>query len=84
MEPDATSQFGEVARLNYVNWLDVSAVFHGIVPGRYYVQWSLIVSPTFNIENTLFRAATIPGHEASLSLFVSFSWYLSHCMQCMS
>ncbi|KAG0287225.1 hypothetical protein BGZ96_008823 [Linnemannia gamsii] len=72
MEEDETSQFGEVARLSYVWWLDVSAIFHGVVPGRYYVQWNLTVNSFDCIQSTLFRAATIPGHEASLSPFSIF------------
>ncbi|KAG9062388.1 hypothetical protein KI688_005303 [Linnemannia hyalina] len=63
MVEDTASQFGEVARLSYVNWLDVSAVFHGVLPGRYYVQWNLTVNSFTGVKDTLFRAVALPGHE---------------------
>ncbi|KAG0272520.1 hypothetical protein BGZ95_011730 [Linnemannia exigua] len=59
----ADSQFGEMARLGHVNWLDVSAVFHGVVPGQYYVQWGLVVNSVSAVQYTLFRAVALGSHE---------------------
>ncbi|KAF9135997.1 hypothetical protein BGW39_009049 [Mortierella sp. 14UC] len=63
MQPNTTSVFGEMARLGAVNWLDVSALFHGVVPGRYYVQWGLIVNSITAVQYTLFRAIALMSHE---------------------
>ncbi|KAF9152028.1 hypothetical protein BG015_005882 [Linnemannia schmuckeri] len=71
MEKNATSQFGEVARLRYVFWLDVSAVFHGVMPGRYLVQWKLTVNSISAVENTLFRA--IPAWDNTHANTIGFT-----------
>ncbi|KAF8940231.1 hypothetical protein BGZ47_007820 [Haplosporangium gracile] len=71
MEEDATSQFGEVARLNHVYWLDVSAVFHGVMPGRYLVQWNLTVNSISAVDKTLFRA--IPAWDNTHADTIGFT-----------
>ncbi|KAF9912058.1 hypothetical protein EC991_001004 [Linnemannia zychae] len=63
MEPNTTSAFGEMARLSSVNWLDVSALFHGVIPGQYYVQWGLVVNSITAVQHTLFRAVALGSHE---------------------
>ncbi|KAK3841491.1 MAG: hypothetical protein J3R72DRAFT_444978 [Linnemannia gamsii] len=58
------SQFGEMARLGHVNWLDVSAVFYGVTPGQYYVQWGLVVDTVDAVQYALFRAVALSIHES--------------------
>ncbi|KAF9923670.1 hypothetical protein FBU30_006258 [Linnemannia zychae] len=60
---NSISEFGEVAHLRQVFWLDVSANFYGVPQGRYYVQWGLIVKSLSSVLSVLFRAVIIRGHE---------------------
>jgi len=64
MSMNNDSQFGEMARLGHVNWLDVSAVFHGVLPGQYYVQWGLVVNSVSAVQHALFRAVAFGINES--------------------
>ncbi|KAF9923669.1 hypothetical protein FBU30_006257 [Linnemannia zychae] len=57
------SEFGEVAKLNWVCWLDVSANFLGVPQGRYYVQWGYKVNEIEAVRDAFFRAAIVDRDE---------------------
>ncbi|KAG0278077.1 hypothetical protein BGZ95_004782 [Linnemannia exigua] len=57
------SRYGRLAELASVWWMDVVAVFYGVPPGRYKVQWRVKVTSDAPIVNTEFRAVLFDKHE---------------------
>ncbi|KAF9085891.1 hypothetical protein BGX23_009315 [Mortierella sp. AD031] len=62
------SQFGKLAELASVWWMDVAAVVFGVPPGRYKVQWRVKVTSDGPVVNTEFRAVLFDKHEDHHSL----------------
>ncbi|KAK3805879.1 MAG: hypothetical protein J3Q66DRAFT_359901 [Benniella sp.] len=61
------SKFGRLAQLQSVWWMDVIAIFKGVPPGRYKVQWRLKVTSDAPIINTDFKA-TLFGKDEDQSV----------------
>jgi len=59
------STFGKLAQLYSVWWMDVSATFHGVAPGRYKIQWRLQVTSEAPVVNTEFRVVLFDQHEVT-------------------
>ncbi|KAF9136303.1 hypothetical protein BGW39_000019 [Mortierella sp. 14UC] len=57
------SMYGKLAELASVWWMDVVAIFYGVPPGRYKVQWRVKVTSDAPIINTEFRAVLFDKHE---------------------
>ncbi|KAG0376934.1 hypothetical protein BGX24_006976 [Mortierella sp. AD032] len=57
------SKYGRLAELASVWWMDVVAVFHGVPPGRYKVQWRVKITSDAPVVNTEFRAVLFNKHE---------------------
>ncbi|KAF9917581.1 hypothetical protein BGZ65_012833, partial [Modicella reniformis] len=64
MAPSTDSIYGQMAKLNLVWFLDVSTVFHGVPPGRYKIQWKLVLENNDSVLNGLeFRAVVADKDE---------------------
>jgi hypothetical protein len=61
------SKFGRLAQLQSVWWMDVIAIFKGVPPGRYKVQWRLKVTSDAPIINTDFKATLFGKDEVSVT-----------------
>ncbi|KAF9915007.1 hypothetical protein BX616_007117 [Lobosporangium transversale] len=59
----SSSEFGKLAQLSSVWWMDVQGVFYGVPPGRYKVQWRVKVTSDAPIINSEFRAALFNRFE---------------------
>lgn len=62
-----SSEFGRLAQLQSVWWMDVVAVFKGVPPGRYKVQWRLKVTSDAPIINTDFKVVIYDKDEVSVT-----------------
>ncbi|KAF9146237.1 hypothetical protein BG015_011653 [Linnemannia schmuckeri] len=63
MITSSESKYGKLAELASVWWMDVVAVFVGVPPGRYKVQWRVKVTSDAPVVNTEFRAVLFDKHE---------------------
>ncbi|KAF9544255.1 hypothetical protein EC957_012301 [Mortierella hygrophila] len=63
MITSSESKYGKLAELASVWWMDVIAIFYGVPPGRYKVQWRLKVRSDGPVVNTEFRAVLFGKHE---------------------
>ncbi|KAF9358615.1 hypothetical protein BGX26_001307 [Mortierella sp. AD094] len=63
MVESRSSTFGRLAQLQSVWWMDVVAVFRGVPPGRYKVQWRVKVTSDAPIVNSEFRAVLFDKDE---------------------
>ncbi|KAF8926910.1 hypothetical protein BGZ47_002466 [Haplosporangium gracile] len=63
MITSSESEYGKLAELASVWWMDVVAVFVGVLPGRYKVQWRVKVTSDAPVVNTEFRAVLFDNHE---------------------
>ncbi|KAG0075059.1 hypothetical protein BGZ90_010240 [Linnemannia elongata] len=63
MITSSESKYGKLAELASVYWMDVVAVFYGVPPGRYKVQWRVKVTSDGPVLNTEFRAVLFDKHE---------------------
>ncbi|KAF9104734.1 hypothetical protein BGX27_009972 [Mortierella sp. AM989] len=61
-----SSSFGKIAQLQSVWWMDVVAVFRGVPPGRYKVQWRVKVTSEASIVNSEFRAIVYDKDEEAV------------------
>ncbi|KAG0197910.1 hypothetical protein BGX28_008590 [Mortierella sp. GBA30] len=57
------STYGKLAELRSVWWMDVVAVFYGVPPGRYKVQWRVRVTSDAPVVNSEFKAVLFDKHE---------------------
>ncbi|KAG0004047.1 hypothetical protein BGZ80_008730 [Entomortierella chlamydospora] len=62
-----SSTFGRLAQLQSVWWMDVVAIFRGVPPGRYKVQWRVKVTSDAPIVNSEFRAVLFDKDEEGTS-----------------
>ncbi|GJJ74514.1 hypothetical protein EMPS_06872 [Entomortierella parvispora] len=60
---NSTSTFGKLAKLNSVWWMDIEAIFRGVPPGRYKVQWRLGLTSEAPVVNTEFRVVLFDQNE---------------------
>ncbi len=67
MIDSASSSYGKLAELRSVWWMDVVAVFYGVPPGRYKVQWRVKVTSDAPVVNSEFKAILFDKHEVSKS-----------------
>ncbi|KAF9952893.1 hypothetical protein BGZ72_005852 [Mortierella alpina] len=63
MIDSASSSYGKLAELRSVWWMDVVAVFYGVPPGRYKVQWRVKVTSDAPVVNSEFKAILFDKHE---------------------
>lgn len=63
MITSSESKYGKLAELASVWWMDVIAVFYGVPPGRYKVQWRVKVTSDAPVVKTEFRAVLFEKHE---------------------
>ncbi|KAF9932188.1 hypothetical protein FBU30_008743 [Linnemannia zychae] len=63
MISSSESKYGKLAELASVWWMDVVAVFFGVLPGRYKVQWRVKVTSDGPVVNTEFRAVQFTKEE---------------------
>ncbi|KAG0377324.1 hypothetical protein BGX24_006326 [Mortierella sp. AD032] len=61
---DPRGPYGKVAKLTSgLSWLNVSANMHGVMPGRYWVQWGFCLTNPSTVTWTQFRVSTFPRNE---------------------
>ncbi|KAF8953727.1 hypothetical protein BGZ52_004560 [Haplosporangium bisporale] len=63
-----SSLFGKLAELRSVWWMDVAAVFHGVPPGRYRIQWRLSVTSDAPVVNSEFRVVLFDKDESTSNI----------------
>ncbi|KAF9985380.1 hypothetical protein BGZ75_003052 [Mortierella antarctica] len=63
MIDSASSSYGKLAELRSVWWMDVVAVFYGVPPGRYKVQWRVKVTSDAPVVNSEFKSILFDKHE---------------------
>ncbi|KAF9582932.1 hypothetical protein BGW38_010568 [Lunasporangiospora selenospora] len=63
MADSKQSQFSEVAELKSVWWMDVSAMFYGVPPGKYKVQWRVSLTSDGPVINSEFRTILFDQEE---------------------
>lgn len=75
-----SSLFGKLAELRSVWWMDVAAVFHGVPPGRYRIQWRLSVTSDAPVVNSEFRVVLFDKDEVRRTILAFVHVVSWHCL----